>query len=289
MGYSRSEEDFLGAYTAYKLKNGGEPVITKSELKSVLEKFTKSIFYMNNLSQIKKFEFDNIEKLAENYFKKASINCSWQKPCFKVVDGKLYPTYDFYDISGTTYGEFLAFLSDGRYPTFTKHNIHKNNIEINKDYIHQAKLVAGFLTKHFAKKYIEKEIENGRWPNHMDNINFLLKKDLGSVLKLKGTKKYFLEFYNHVANAIAILLTINDGKLMLSDKTQGDLKYNNLKRILNKFPMLDKLCGEYYQKNESKFDIIIDGENIKCQNTQLKYHDPYDDDDTFSFNEINLK
>ena len=158
MGYSGSEEEFLGAYLAYKLMYGGKAEITKNELKSVLNKFVNSIYYMGNLSHIKNFNFDNLQTLSEKYYQKAKVNCSWRKPCFAYKEGKLYPTYDFYDISQTTYGEFLAFLHDERYKTFTKHYVNAENLNIDKKYIMQGKIVAKFLTKVYAQKYIEKEM-----------------------------------------------------------------------------------------------------------------------------------
>ena len=122
--------------------------------------------------------------------------------------------------------------------------------------------------------------------NHI--ISYIFKKDLGTALELPGTKECFRQFNKHAQTAIATLLTEGKGNLIISDKKYGDLKYNNLKRILNDMPVFERMCTSSYVKGQSKFDIKIHDGMIKCNETTLVMEDPYDGDDYYSHEEKSL-
>jgi len=290
MSYCHSEEEFLSAYTSAKLIRGGKPVVSKEELEAVRDKFLLSVYCSDNLIKpLTNLNFDDLQSINERFQQKASKNRSWLKPCFEYKDGKLYPTYDFFDFTQTTYGEFLSFLFDDRYKDVIPLDLVDGDIA-NADikYLPNAKKVADYLTKHFAKQYIEKEAKAGKWPLHMRDISNIFKKDLGAILELEGTKEYFRQFHKHAQTSIAILLTKENGNLIISDKKYGDLKYNNLKRILNATPIFERMCSASWIKGQSKFDIKIQDDIIKCNETTLVMEDPYDDDDYYSHEEKSL-
>ena len=290
MSYYNSEEDFLSVYTAAKLIRGGKPVISKEELESVRKGFLRSVFCSDNLIKpLANLNFNDLEEINKRFQKKASENRSWMKPCFVYHNEKLYPTYSFFDYTQTRYGEFLSFLFDERYKNFISlDKIDTKETKYNMMYIPYAIKVANFLTNHFAKQYIDNEIKAGRWPKHMRDISNIFKKDLGSILELPGTKECFQQFRTQSLISIAILLTEGNGKLILSDKKYGDLKFNNLKRILNNAPVFEKMCSESYIKGQSKFNIEIQDDKIKCNETTLVMEDPFDDDDYYKTEERSL-
>lgn len=288
MSYCDSEEEFLSVYTATKLKRGGKPTISKEELESVRDCFLHSVYCSDNLIKpLASLKFDDLQNINERFQQKASKNRSLLKPCFEYKDEELYPTYAFFDFTLTTSGEFVSFLSCDRdvIPLdFIDDNIKNSDVK----YLPTAKKVADYLTKHFAKKYIEIEADAGKWPLHMRDISNIFKKDLGSILKLKGTKEYFRQFHNQAQTALAILLTEGNGNLTISDKEYGDLKYNNLKRILNATPKFERMCSAFWIKGQSKFDIKIQDDVIKCNETTLVREDPYDGDDYYLQEEKSL-
>lgn len=289
--YYDNEEAFLSVYSAAKLLKGGEPVITQEELQIALKKFLKSFYYSNNLSKIKSFKFDDLQEMAKNFQKRASENRPWLKPCFVFENDKLYPTYNFFDFTNTTYGEFLGFLCDERYNKFVTQTISEGILKSDETVKKAAKLAARYITEYFAAKYIEKEEKRGRWPNHLTDISCIFKDDLGRALKLKGTKDYFTEFNGHVYSMLGSMLKANDGKLILTDKEKGALDYNNLKRILVAHPTFDELCSPYYseERHPKKFDMVIDKSSVKVNEQELVYSDPYGDfSDEFANKEINL-
>lgn len=290
MSYCHSEEEFLSVYTSAKLKRGGKPSISKEELEKVRDVFLHSVYCSDNLIKpLSNLKFEDLQNINERFQQKAGKNRSWLKPCFEYKDEELYPTYAFFDFTQTTYGEFLSFLSDDRYRDLIPLYLIDDNIK-NSDvkYLPTAKKVADYLTKHFAKQYIEKEAKAGRWPLHMRDISNIFKKDLGAILELEGTRERFKQFHNHAQTALAILLTEENGNLIISDKKGGDLKYNNLKRILNSMPIFERMCTASWIKGQSKFDIKIQDDSIKCNETTLVMEDPYDDDDYYSDEEKSL-
>ena len=290
MSYYHSEEEFLSAYTSAKLIMGGKPVITKDELNAVRYDFMISVYSTDNLTrQLENLKFDDLQSINERFQQKASKNRSWLKPCFEYKDDKLYPTYAFFDFTETKYGEFLSFLFDDRYRDSMLLDWSDVNVSnIDRRYLPNAKKVADYLTKHFAEQYIEAEAKCGRWPSHMKDISYIFKKDLGTALELPGTKECFRQFHKHAQTAIATLLTEGKGNLIISDKKYGDLKYNNLKRILNDMPVFERMCTSSYVKGQSKFDIKIHDGMIKCNETTLVMEDPYDSDDYYSHEEKSL-
>lgn len=281
MSYYHSEEEFLSVYTSAKLIRGGEPVISKEELENVRDGFLRSVFCSDNLIQpLTNLKFDDLQSINERFQQKASKNRSWLKPGFVYDEGKLYPTYDFFDFTETKHGEFLSFLFDERYKNYIPLDaVGKDIANYNSSYIPTAKKVADYMTKHFAEHYIEKEADAGKWPLRMRDVSYIFNKDLGAILELEGTKECFKQFRKHALTAIAVLLTEGNGNLILSDKEYGNLKYNNLKRILNGAPRFERMCSAFWIKGQSKFDIGIQDDIIKCNETTLVREKPYNGDD----------
>ena len=288
MSYYNSEEEFLSAYTARKLILGGRPVVCKEELEAARDEFLQSVYCSSNLiEKLNKLNFNDLEKISELFQQKASINRSWLKPCFVYKDEQLYPTYNFFDFTQTTYGEFVVFLSDERYNIIPREKC--SRFMIRKQYEENASKVATYLTKYFANEYIKKEIKNRRWPKHLSDVSYLLDKDLGRTLELEGTQNYFRKFRNSAFMDLGNMLTDSNGNLRISNERSGTLAYNNLKRMLTAFPEIDTLCSAYYEKDDSKFNITIKDNIIKCNETTLVDEDPYEEfSDSYSSEEKSL-
>lgn len=290
MSYCNMEEEFLSIYTSVKLIRGGKPVITKEELNNARETFMRSVYSTDNvLKPLAGLNFDNLEEIKNRFQIKASKNRSWLQDCFVYDDGKLYPTYSFFDITQTSYGSFHSFLFDDRYNLIVPEPIIcGEDVNFDTNHLPQAKRLANYLTKYFAEKYIDMEVERGRWPKHLTNISYIFEKDLGQTLELWGTKQYFEDFNSYLTSSIAVLLAENNGKLVVSDKKYGNLKYNNLKRMLVGNHLFN-ICTSVYNEGESKFDIVVDGSDIKCNKQTLIDSDPYDNfSDSYSNEETTL-
>jgi len=290
--YYNSEEEFLSAYTAAKLRNGGNPVITSKELNAVRDEFILCDSCSTNiLRHIADFNFDDLQKINEKFQKKASVNRPWQKRCFEYKNGKLFPTYAFEDFTYTDYGTFVNFLQNDEHKHFIKVEPIKGNVtkpEI-KTYLPDAKRVADYVTEEFAQRYINMEIEKRYWPVHMKDLSSIFQKDLGKVLELPGTKANFHKFHQYAKNSIAILLSQGKGNLILSDKVGGNLAFNNLKRILSITPILEKLCDPYQSKGKNEFNITVNNNEIKVNETKLIDYDPYGNfSNEYSFKERQL-
>lgn len=274
------EEEFLSVYTKMKLVKGGNPVINREELEAVRDEFS-GFCSRNSAESIRKLDFTDLQAINEKFQEKASRNRSWLKPCFEYKNNQLYPTYQFYDFTDTTYGEFMSFFAHEQY----KHLLPAAPIKCNhqdkeqlKPYLYSAKKVADYLTETFAQKYIDKEVELRRWPIHMQDTTSIFTKDLGKALELPGTKANFQKFNRYAQNAIAVLLKEGQGNLVLSEHEYGNLEFNNLKRILCVAPVLENLCtSSYYAKGQSKFNIMIKDGQIKCNERTLVDYDPYGD------------
>lgn len=157
-----------------------------------------------------------------------------------------------------------------------------------------ARLGAKYLTEYFAKKYIDSEVAEGRWPRHLTDLSFIFEKDLGKILQLKGTKEFFADFYNHLYFAIATLTDKYHGHLKLTDQKAGDLAFNNLKRMLSGYPTFERMITSGYLDKGSnkpkKFALEIKGGIVKVNENVLIDHDPYGEwSDTYKKTEIILR
>ena len=292
MSYCNCEEEFLSVYTATKLIRGGKPEISSEELEAVRNEFMLSVYCNDSLIKpLANLNFSDLESINEKFQQKASKHRSWLKPCFTYENGKLYPTYTFSDYTQTTNGEFIGFLADGRFNNSILTDPIDSNI-FNADIKHlpTAQTIADYFTQVFAKKYINMEIDNRKWPIHMDDISNIFDKDLGKILELQGTKEYFDNFNKQVLGSVANLLTENNGNLILSDKKAGDLKFNNFRRIIAPIRLLDRLyCTSHNDiVGETHFDISIENNNIKCYEQTLVDYDKFEDDYVYNNEEKDL-
>lgn len=280
MGCYDCEEEFLSVYTKVKLVNGGKPVISREELETVRNEFSEWCLG-SSAESVRKLDFTDLQAINEKFQARASRNRSWLKPCFEFKNNQLYPTYQFYDFTDTTYGEFLSFFAYEQH----KHLVSAAPIKCNnqdqeqlKPYLSTAKKVADYLTETFAQRYIEKEVKLRRWPIHLQDTKSIFTKDLGKALELPGTKANFQKFNRYAQNALATLLKDGQGNLVLSDHEHGNLEFNNLKRILCVSPILENLCtSSFYEKGQSKFNLVIKDGQIKCNERTLVDYDPYGD------------
>jgi hypothetical protein len=122
----------------------------------------------------------------------------------------------------------------------------------------------------------------------MKDISNIFAKDLGKVLGLDGTRQSFIQFNNTAAAQIAVLLSQNNGELIISDKKYGDLAFNNFKRVVYD-QFVENMCSPYYDLNQGKFSITISPSGIKCNETILVDEDPYEEfGDSYNNREIVL-
>ena len=250
MYYFHNEQAFLSVYTRQKLMSGYLPVITKAELKSAAQKV-----YCKNC---KAFKFDNLMLLSEKFEETSKIVGFNKGKAFAVTNEALHPTYQFVDFT-TKYDEKIYF---GEYKNIEK--IPALNIaQCNEQSKQVAALATEFIVDSVAQKYIEKEIDDGKWPCQMSKTSYIFKDDLGRVLNLGGTKKCFADFYIHTYRMIACMTMANNGKLEISSNKGGTLAYNNFKRVIAPFPLFDESSTELFVQNRQKgFHVKIDGENV---------------------------
>ena len=291
--FYNSEEDFLAIYTTEKLESGGEPIVTREELLKVIEEFSKSWFYHNNFSPILNFIFEDMERLAKKFQEKADKNRRIG-PCFVANNDFLLPTYSFYNYTYENNSRLSAFLIGKFQKDFKDTKILYSTEHNNETTKKMARLGAKYLTEYFAKKYIDSEVAEGRWPRHLTDLSFIFEKDLGKILQLKGTKEFFADFYNHLYFAIVTLTDKYDGHLILTDQKAGDLAFNNLKRMLSGYPTFEHMITSGYLDKGSnkpkKFTLEIKGGIVKVNENVLIDHDPYGEwSDTYKKTEIILR
>ena len=286
--YSNSEAGFLSVYTASKLEQGGEPEISPEELQKALRDFVSSSYYSSGISEIKKLRFKSAEKLAADFQAQASENRSWLKECFVAENGKLFPTYNFFNI--VEENNCLAnFLWKYKFEKPSCNQPEESKIHCSEETKKTATAAAKYITKFYAAEYIQYEIASGYWPRNMTDISNIFKKDLASILERKGTKKYFISFYHHLRSNLAKMIENANGHLILSNRKTGNLAYNNLSRLLTGYENFDNMNSSgYYKTGEKKFSIVINNGTVKSNESTLTYSDPYEDDDEYSNKEIEL-
>ena len=286
--YSNSEACFLAVYMASKLEQGAQPFVHTEELQKALNDFISSNYYSSGISEIKKLKFEGAEKLAKNFQNMASKGRSWLKPCFNVKDGKLFPTYEFFNFN-EEHNALTSFLWGYNFP---KDKSSKETTKtLSTETKNAATITAKYLTKLYAQKYINHEAKYGRWPIHMTSISNIFKKDLGSTLGLVGTKEYFLKFYHHLRSTLAQMIENENGHLIINNRESGNLAYNNLKRLLVGYENLQDMNGNIFAEvHDTMFNLEIDNGAVKVNETTLTFSDPYGEwSDEYDTTEVKLK
>ena len=285
VSYENSGAGFLSVYMASKLDSGGSPEVTIEELNKAQLDFLASwpdySFEMaygkdaDEIIKIKDLKFDSIEELACEFEAKAKKTKNSSSACFKIEGDKLIPTYEFYDFQNE-HNALGNFLRNYKFPKSVNTKETKTSTENTK----AATVAAKYLTKFYAQKYIEQGATYGIWPIHMANPSSIFKKDLGSILGLKGTKKYFIDFYQHLRLGIAKMLSNANGQLILSNHRLGNLKYNNLRRLIgNGYNMFNEMNHSHYYCNnrEKMFNLEIKNGTVNVNEIVLSCIYPYDE------------
>lgn len=231
--------DFLSHYTAHKLQNGGEPVITADELNYAANDFMHSI-YRGKTTAIDHFCFDDLAAIAQVWQDRATRQAPDAKAGFRVDGDRLLPTYDFHNISGNTAKVLTAHFAHA--PLLVMKPTPTVRKPVTKATRVAATAAANYLTDYLAKAYIESERKVGHWPCHLTDLHHLYREDLGRHLHLRGDKKYFAKFRDAATDYLAQLITnAPDGVVRLSDQVDGTLAYNNWCHLTKGFALLDGL------------------------------------------------
>lgn len=282
-----SEAAFLSKYTAKKLESGGNPIISVEELQSTIKGFESSYLFNDFYKDIKNFKFDDLEKLTADFQKKASENIPWLQPCFVIKEGKLLPTYNFFDFAESEGGLaiYLNSLNFGK-ASFDA----KDAVGVDEKTKKVAGAVATYLKEVYAKKYIEQQVNFQFWPIHLQDLSNIFDKDLGKILELEGTKQFFNGFSEKAYQALAALLRQNKGNLLMQSNVEGNLAFNNLKRVIDNYaPKLSGVDVTTSQFDKDTFNIEIrDGQAMVNEN-KLEFSDPYGEwSSQYSQNSIKL-
>ena len=232
--------DFLSHYTAHKLQNGGDPVLTARELNYAANNFINSIYRGKNTA-IDHLCFDDLAAVAGAWQDHANRLDPDAKVGFRVVGDALLPTYDFHHLGGKTAKVLTAYFNHAPLlcmaPTATAHR------PVSKLARLTATAAADYVTDYLAQAYIERERQVGHWPCHLTDLRNLYHDDLARTLRLAGDKKYFRNFRQTATAYLAQLATdADDGVVRLTDQVGGTLAYNNFRRLTKQFTLLDELC-----------------------------------------------
>lgn len=281
MYWYEGEEAFLSVYMAEKLANGGEPFVTSQELQRALADFKSSWRYREQYDKYtNNFDFEDLEALADKFQTAARESRSWLNPCFVCQNGRLYATYSFYDFVNKYQAELKNFFMGYEFPKTSRP--HDKLVGVSEENKKLARLAALYITKAFATKYIAKEVEDGRWPKHLDEISYIFSKDLGRVLELPGTKDYFVKFYGTTYENLAEMIQQNNGKLSLSSTRGGDLEFNNFARATGGIH-LDCVWPSTSEYDKDTYRISIKDGEVVANATRLEFSDPYGEwSDTYS-------
>ncbi len=240
--YSKTDywaTEFLSLYTAHKLQNGGLPVITAHELTATANSLINSIYRHSPHTQ--QLAFDDLLWLAAAWQDRADAQHPHGELGFQLKDGNLVPTYAFRNLSDGKAKTLNAFFD--RAPLLVVPSAPTPRRHVSPAVRLTAAAVGRYLTDYFAQKYITFERVNGRWPCHLTDLSNLYRDDLARRLGLAGDKKYFARFRQAASAYVAQLMAgAPDGVVQLTDQVSGTLAFNNLRRLLVDFALLDNLC-----------------------------------------------
>lgn len=266
--------DFLSHYTAHKLQNGGEPVITARELNYAANNFINSI-YCGKTAGVEHLQFDDLSAVATTWQEHANRWDSDAKAGFRVVGDALLPTYDFHHLGGKTAKVLTTYFNHAPLlcmtPTATTHRPVTNLARLN------ATAAADYVTDYLARAYIESERQSGHWPCHLTDLYHLYHDDLARHLHLAGDKKYFRNFRNTATDYLAQLATdAPDGVVRLTDQVGGTLAYNNFRRLTKQFTLLDNLCtANNKQQPTLQFRLLLRPDAVNVTERRLRHRNAY--------------
>ena len=118
------------------------------------------------------------------------------------------------------------------------------------------KYVACEILRNIWSSYINKQIEEHKWPEQCQDIEkYLLERDLAEIIGLKSIKKELLKFYKVMAKRIAILYQ-QDKNLKISSNYGSYLARSNYELLMDGYKEIFEIAFGRY-KSSLNIDLAL--------------------------------
>lgn len=128
------------------------------------------------------------------------------------------------------------------------------SIEVDDNELTVGKYVAIEIITNIWNSYIDKLVENHRWPRQCKDINkYLLEIDLAETIGIKSIKSDLFELYNVLSKRVAILFH-QDRDLKISSYSNGYLARANYELLIQGY---EKIMGIAFGKFNKSLEIDL--------------------------------
>ncbi|MDD2435640.1 MAG: hypothetical protein PHO63_05260 [Bacilli bacterium] len=134
--------------------------------------------------------------------------------------------------------------------------------KLNDEQLKLAKKVSSYIVYDLMDKYVVDMIASRKWPQQCIKIEeYIIEKDLASIINLEGTRNKFIDLYQHAVKTIGHLID-EEKDVIISNSDSNCLTFSNFLKITEPFPLIKKYHWDGYKTSHKKIQIIIN--NNEC-------------------------
>lgn len=279
-------------YLLERLKNGLSDGISSNEFSGFIRDMLENI--SNERECLFYVEDQDLKSIYNKITEKDGQLCGWGE-VLKFKDDKVFATYNFCAWTSATgmedYYQVRNFIDSYVKKTVenNKQGISVFNLDIvSKEVLNLSKQIAAYIVYDLMGRYISNQIEKNNWPSQCRHIEeYVIEKDLATIIRLDMTRKTVIDLYNHSVRVIADMI-YHDEELQLSNSKGNPLAYSNFFKIIAPFLFLH--CHIYNQYKMYNKSITIKLEKTEASSSEIQCvgSDPYGEwsDDYESKNKI---
>lgn len=152
----------------------------------------------------------------------------------------------------------------------------------NDENFEVAKKAAAYFINDLIERYLKDRIQKKCWPIQCGNADeFVFNRNIGQLIDENGTKENFKTAYYQAIRVITELLEAkqhSNEKVLFSNNNAKCLAYSNYLKMLISKPLSFLLEYRYnlYEFRNASINISILNNEVKFQNSECIYSDPYD-------------
>ena len=158
---------------------------------------------------------------------------------------------------------------------------------VSEEQLNLAKKVAAVFVNDIVKKYVDRAVENKRWPSQCKDVDeYIFNRNIASYIDEQGTAEIFCKLYNHAIQVVCNLIRENKGSFQISNKEQDALAFANFLRFfdleeLKPFISLKYICDK---KNDLGIRCTVSNGEAICFSIKCTYIDELDGENAYKSN-----
>lgn len=160
---------------------------------------------------------------------------------------------------------------------------------VSEEQLSLAKKVAAVYVNELVKKYVDREIEEHRWPSQCRDVDeYVFKRNIATYIDEQGTAEIFCKLYKHTVQVICALIIENKGSFQISNWDVDTLAFANYLKFfdLEELKFLIPLKHDQYKTQDLRIRCTVSSGQARCFSQKCTYYDAYDGDNTYERREL---